>query len=66
MFASTSQIRHLQAKLSLRLRTRLTRYVHDLYLSAFPYLRFYRSGLEGIDQYITSDVESWADALSGL
>ncbi|KAK2464650.1 hypothetical protein APHAL10511_003343 [Amanita phalloides] len=63
---TNSMIRHLQSKLSLRLRTRLTRYVHDLYLSAFPYLRYYRSGLEGVDQYLTADIEAWADALSGL
>ncbi|KAF8340930.1 ABC transporter transmembrane region 2-domain-containing protein [Amanita rubescens] len=63
---TNSMIRHLQSKLSLRLRTRLTRYIHDLYLSAFPYLRYYRSGLEGVDQYITADVDAWAESLSGL
>ncbi|TFK71851.1 hypothetical protein BDN72DRAFT_399640 [Pluteus cervinus] len=63
---TNSMIRHLQSKLSLRLRTRLTRYIHDLYLSSSPDLRYYRSGLEGIDQYITADVEAWADALSVL
>ena len=60
------QIRHLQSKLSHRLRTRITRYVHDLYLSPFPDLRYYRSGLEGIDQYVIADVEDWADSLSVL
>lgn len=64
------QIHHLQAQLSLRLRTRLSRYTHDLYLSSDPYLRYYRvageGGLEGVDQYITSDIASWTDALSGL
>ncbi|KAJ7151099.1 ABC transporter transmembrane region 2-domain-containing protein [Mycena filopes] len=63
---TNSMIRHMQAKLALRLRTRLTRYTHDLYLSAAPDLRYYRTGLEGVDQYITADVESWADALAGL
>ncbi|KAJ6577472.1 ABC transporter transmembrane region 2-domain-containing protein [Mycena capillaripes] len=63
---TNSMIRHLQSKLSLRLRTRLTRYTHDLYLSSAPDLRYYRTGLEGVDQYITADVESWSEALAGL
>ncbi|KAM6492727.1 ABC transporter transmembrane region 2 domain containing protein [Amanita muscaria] len=63
---TNSMIRHLQSKLSLRLRTRLTRYIHDLYLSSFPHLRYYRSGLEGVEQYLTADVEAWAETLSGL
>ncbi|KAJ7076083.1 ABC transporter transmembrane region 2-domain-containing protein [Mycena belliarum] len=63
---TNSMIRHLQSKLSLRLRTRLTRYTHDLYLSSAPDLRYYRTGLEGVDQYITADVESWSAALAGL
>ncbi|KAI0264669.1 ABC transporter transmembrane region 2-domain-containing protein [Gloeopeniophorella convolvens] len=67
---TNSMIRHLQSRLSLRLRTRLTRYTHDLYLSSDPHLRYYRiagqSGIEGVDQYITADIASWADSLSGL
>ncbi|KAI0065247.1 hypothetical protein BV25DRAFT_1851548 [Artomyces pyxidatus] len=67
---TNSMIRHLQSRLSLRLRTRLTRYTHDLYLSSDPYLRYYRvageGGLEGVDQYITADVASWAESLAGL
>ncbi|KAJ2936853.1 hypothetical protein H1R20_g262, partial [Candolleomyces eurysporus] len=79
---TNSMIRHLQSILSLSLRTRLTRYVHDLYLSAYPDLRYYRvsshsstaegehepnhGGLDGVEQYITADVESWAASLSGL
>lgn len=71
MFGLTlGQIRHLQSKLSLRLRTRLTRYTHDLYLSSDPYLRYYRAaqegGLEGVDQYITSDVAAFSESLSML
>lgn len=63
-----SKIRHLQSKLSLGLRTRLTRYTHDLYLSSAPDLRYYRAGpaLEGVDQYITADIEAWSEALAGL
>ncbi|KAN0136860.1 ABC transporter transmembrane region 2 domain containing protein [Lactarius tabidus] len=67
---TNSMIRHLQARLSLRLRTRLTRYTHDLYLSSDPHLRYYRisgqGGIDGVDQYITADIASWADSLSGL
>lgn len=62
------KIHHLQAKLSLNLRTKLTRYTHDLYLSAAPDLRYYRvgqeGGLDGVDQYITSDISSFCDAFS--
>ncbi|PPR01356.1 hypothetical protein CVT24_006310 [Panaeolus cyanescens] len=65
---TNSMIRHLQSLLALRLRTRLTRYLHDLYLSANPDLRYYRATnyLEGIDQYLTADVEAWSNAMSGL
>ncbi|RPD65642.1 hypothetical protein L226DRAFT_550601 [Lentinus tigrinus ALCF2SS1-7] len=67
---TNSMIRHLQAKLSLRMRTRLTRYTDDLYLSPSPDLRYYRVALEGgltdVDQYITSDIASFCDALAGI
>lgn len=60
------QLRHLQSKLSLRARTRISRYTHDLYLSSHPNLRYYRLGLDGVVQYLTSDINSFCDALSGL
>ena len=64
------QLHHLQAKLSLRLRTRLNRYVNDLYLSSAPDLRYYRisheGGLDGVDQYITSDVAAFCEAVAGI
>ncbi|KAF6753720.1 ATP-binding cassette transporter [Ephemerocybe angulata] len=81
---TNSMIRHLQSILSLSLRTRLSRYVNDLYLSSYPDLRYYRvasdgassenedpnkppgSALDGVEQYITSDVESWTTAIAGL
>ncbi|KZT10351.1 uncharacterized protein LAESUDRAFT_721687 [Laetiporus sulphureus 93-53] len=67
---TNTMIRHLQAKLSLRLRTRLSRYTDDLYLSSFPDLRYYRvaqeGGLEDVDQYITSDIAAFCDSLSGI
>ena len=68
--ADVSQIHHLQSRLSLRLRTKITRYTHDLYLSSDPHLRYYRvageGGLDGVDQYLTADIASWADSISGL
>ncbi|KAH0834768.1 ABC transporter transmembrane region 2-domain-containing protein [Lanmaoa asiatica] len=45
---------------------RLTRYIHDLYLSPAPYLRYYRVPLHGVDQYITADVESWSECVAGI
>ncbi|KAG1818373.1 ABC transporter transmembrane region 2-domain-containing protein [Suillus variegatus] len=63
---TNSMIRHLQSTLSLRFRTRLTRYIHDLYLSSAPYLRYYRVPLHGIDQYITADVDAWAESVAGI
>ena len=60
------QIRHLQSTLSLTFRTRLTRYIHDLYLSSAPHLRYYRVPLHGIDQYITADVDAWAESVAGI
>ncbi|KZV99595.1 putative peroxisomal half ABC transporter [Exidia glandulosa HHB12029] len=67
---TNTMIRHLQSKLSLNLRTRMTRYTHDLYLSAAPNLRYYRlpheGGLDAPDQYITADIAAWCEALSTL
>ncbi|KAG1893220.1 ABC transporter transmembrane region 2-domain-containing protein [Suillus fuscotomentosus] len=39
---------------------------HDLYLSSAPYLRYYRVPLHGIDQYITADVDAWAESVAGI
>lgn len=63
---TNSMIRHLQSSLSLRLRTRITRYTHDLYLSSSPDQRFYRAPLDGVEQYVTSDVASFCESLSVL
>ncbi|EIW77195.1 hypothetical protein CONPUDRAFT_129429 [Coniophora puteana RWD-64-598 SS2] len=63
---TNSMIRHLQSVLAIRFRTRLTRYIHDLYLSSAPNYRYYRVPLEGVDQYITADVEAWADSIAGI
>ncbi|KAG8965115.1 hypothetical protein FRC03_000921 [Tulasnella sp. 419] len=67
---TNSMIRHLQSKLSLHMRTRLTRYTHDLYLSSAPDLRYYRvgqeGGLEGVDHFITTDIASFCESLAAL
>ncbi|THH32565.1 hypothetical protein EUX98_g1608 [Antrodiella citrinella] len=67
---TNTMIHHLQAKLSLRLRTRLSRYTNDLYLSSAPDLRYYRvgheGGLDGVDQYITADVSAFCEAVAGI
>ncbi|KAF9408096.1 hypothetical protein BGZ94_002451, partial [Podila epigama] len=56
---TNSMIRYLQSKLSIAFRTRLTRYIHDLYLN--DHITYYKAlnlddRIEGIDQYITTDV----------
>ncbi|KIJ57912.1 hypothetical protein HYDPIDRAFT_103628 [Hydnomerulius pinastri MD-312] len=63
---TNSMIRHLQSTLALRFRTRLTRYIHSLYLSSAPHLRYYRVPLQGVDQYLTADVEAWSESVAGI
>ncbi|KAF8937251.1 hypothetical protein BGZ58_003029 [Dissophora ornata] len=62
-------IRYLQSKLSIAFRTRLTRYVHDLYLN--DQITYYKAlnlddRIEGVDQYITTDIAKFCDSLAGL
>ncbi|KAG0239602.1 hypothetical protein BGW41_007600 [Actinomortierella wolfii] len=62
-------IRYLQSKLSIAFRTRLTRYVHDLYLNEQN--TYYKAlnlddRIQGIDQYITTDIAKFCDSLAGL
>ncbi|KAI6010127.1 ABC transporter transmembrane region 2-domain-containing protein [Pisolithus marmoratus] len=45
---TNAMIRHLQSKLALKFRTRMTEYIHDLYLSPYPDLRYYRVPLQGV------------------
>lgn len=59
----------MQSKLALSFRTRLTRYVHDLYLS--PTQTFYKlinldTRIEAADQFITSDISKFCESLSSL
>ncbi|OLL21757.1 ATP-binding cassette sub-family D member 2 [Neolecta irregularis DAH-3] len=65
---TNSMIQYLQAKISIGFRTRLIRYVHDLYLNSN--LSFYKITLDGqltgADQYITTDITKFCDTVSSL
>lgn len=66
---TNSMIRYLQSKLAIGFRTRLTRYVHDMYLNANA--NFYRiinldARLDSADQFICTDVSKFCDTLSAL
>lgn len=65
------QIKFLQSKISIAFRTRLTRYIHDLYLSdkqAYYKLHNLDGGLVGggADQFITSDLPLFCDSAAAL
>ncbi|GAA6014670.1 hypothetical protein JCM11491_000188 [Sporobolomyces phaffii] len=68
---TNSMLRFLQSKLALSFRTRLTRYVNDLYLDKNA--TFYkvvnldaRIGATGADQFVTTDVARFCEVLSAL
>ncbi|KAG0164622.1 hypothetical protein DFQ28_003375 [Apophysomyces sp. BC1034] len=66
---TNSMIRYMQSKLAIGFRTRLTRYVHDLYLDKEK--TFYSAinldgRIQGADQYITTDVAKFCDTLASL
>ncbi|CAO1628231.1 unnamed protein product [Parajaminaea phylloscopi] len=66
---TNSMIRYLQTKLAISFRTRMMRYVHDLYLDKGR--NFYKimnldSRINGVDQFITSDVAQFCSALAAL
>lgn len=67
---TNAMIKFLQSKISIAFRTRLTRYIHDLYLH--PHLNFYRlSNLDGgigqgADQFITQDLTLFCSAAASL
>ncbi|KAI8364298.1 ABC transporter transmembrane region 2-domain-containing protein [Choanephora cucurbitarum] len=67
---TNSMIRYLQSKLSIGFRTRLTRYIHDLYLDHQK--TFYKAiNLDsriqgGADQFITTDIAKFCDTLASL
>lgn len=67
---TNSMIKFLQSKISIAFRTRLTRYLHDLYLS--PSLAYYKlhnldGGVgHGADQFITQDLTLFCDSAASL
>lgn len=66
---TNAMIRFLQSKLAIGFRTRLTRYVNDLYLNENR--NFYKvlnldNRLEAVSQYITADVAQFCDVLASL
>ncbi|PSK53822.1 ATP-binding cassette sub-family D member 2 [Elsinoe australis] len=67
---TNSMIKFLQSKISIAFRTRLTRYIHDLYLN--ENLNFYKlSNLDGgvgqgADQFITQDLTLFCDSAASL
>ena len=71
-FASytNAMIKFLQSKVSIAFRTRLTRYIHDLYLN--DHLNYYRlSNLDGgvgqgADQFITQDLTLFCASAASL
>ncbi|TPX17157.1 uncharacterized protein E0L32_003275 [Thyridium curvatum] len=67
---TNAMIKYLESKVSIAFRTRLTRYVHDLYLN--ENLNYYKlSNLDGgvgqgADQYITQDLTLFCAAAANL
>lgn len=66
---TNSMIKFLQSKISIAFRTRLTRYIHDLYLNSN--LNYYKlsnldGGVEGADQFITQDLTLFCNAAASL
>lgn len=67
---TNAMIKFLQSKISIAFRTRLTRYIHDLYLNSN--LNYYKltnldGGVgQGADQYITQDLTLFCTAAASL
>ena len=67
---TNSMIKFLQAKISIAFRTRLTRYIHDLYLGS--HMAYYKmhaldGGIEhGADQFICRDLTLFCDNAANL
>lgn len=62
-------IKYLQAKVSIAFRTRLTRYIHDLYVNsslAYYKLQNLDGGVAHADQFITQDVTLFCDQAASL
>ncbi|GAA5853085.1 hypothetical protein JCM8547_000196 [Rhodosporidiobolus lusitaniae] len=67
---TNAMIRFLQSKLAISFRTRLTRYVHDLYLDKNTFHKVInldaRIGGSGADQFVTTDIARFCETLSAL
>ncbi|EMC98642.1 hypothetical protein BAUCODRAFT_64839 [Baudoinia panamericana UAMH 10762] len=67
---TNSMIKFLQSKISISFRTRLTRYIHDLYLNkslAYYKLHNLDGGVgQGADQFITQDLTLFCDSAASL
>lgn len=65
---TNSMLNYLQSKLAIQFRTRLTRYIHDLYLAdkCFYSLSNLDDRIKNADQLITVDVEKFCYALSSI
>ncbi|KAL1891763.1 ATP-binding cassette long-chain fatty acid transporter pxa1 [Ceratocystis pirilliformis] len=67
---TNATIKYLESKVSIAFRTRLTRYIHDLYLN--DNLNYYKlSNLDGgvghgADQFITQDLTQFCSSAAGL
>jgi ATP-binding cassette subfamily D (ALD) long-chain fatty acid import protein len=67
---TNSMIKFLQSKISIAFRTRLTRYIHDLYLNS--HMNYYKlTNLDGgigqsADQFITQDLTLFCTAAASL
>lgn len=67
---TNAMIKFLQSKVSIAFRTRLTRYIHDLYLN--DHLNYYKlhnldGGVgQGADQYITQDLTLFCASAASL
>lgn len=66
---TNAMIRFLQSKLAIGFRTRLTRYVQDLYLN--KHANFYKvmnldNRLEAVSQYITADIAQFCEVIASL
>ncbi|GLI78444.1 ATP-binding cassette long-chain fatty acid transporter pxa1 [Penicillium ochrochloron] len=66
---TNAMIKFLQSKVSIAFRTRLTRYIHDLYLTEnhnFYKLMNLDGGIQGPDQFITQDLTLFCTAAASL
>ena len=67
---TNAMIKFLQSKISIAFRTRLTRYIHDLYLN--PTMAYYKmhnmdGGIsQGADQFITQDLTLFCDSAAAI